>query len=362
MEVRPSPEFPGPPPPGPTHHLLHPRRPGEKNRAGSSTPGGGRRPRRSRQGSDSEAAEGEARAPRHSPVQTLRGQVRGGGATCRRRGWRVGSGADGGEETATASAGTGTGRRRRRPVFRLASCSDRSRVRLHPAGRHALPSPRPRRAHVTATGFRGGGEAAGPAGRQARAPGEGTRRGGPAPGAQSARVGAHRGEGARAGRTGRARGGRAPGEGARAPGGGHTSRRARAVGAHRERGARREGGARARSEGAPGGALGAEPPRPSSPARGAEPPGPGGRSAAPGGASPGLARSPSSCPRKTAWFAGLWFPAPAEPPPADCGCRDGAVRRSRNQFPDGESSSGTGRGPWSLWRGGGVVGRRQAAG
>lgn len=83
----------------------------------------------------------------HSPVRT--GQVRGGWATCRRRSWeRVSAtrarGARGdadphSDETAATA-----------PGLRLASCSDRSRVRLRPpAG--AQPSPRPRRAHVTAT-------------------------------------------------------------------------------------------------------------------------------------------------------------------------------------------------------------------
>ena len=161
-----------------------------------------------------------------------------------------------------------------------------------------------------------------------RAPGEGART--PGEGGARREEGARAGKGARSGRRGargeggalqeegRARGGRAPGEGV----------------AHREE------GARAKSGGAPGGgALGSGPPRPSAPARGAEPPGPGGRSAAPGGAAPCLAGSPSSCPRETAWFTGLWFPATAEPP-ADCGCRDGAVRLQQESVPGRRKSFG----------------------
>lgn len=250
VEVRPSPEFPGPPPPRPTHHLLHPRRPGEKNRAGSSTPGGGRRPR-------SEAGLGQ---------RGCRG--RGAGAPDTHRCGREGRCAAAGLPVAGEAGGWGLGltrakrQRRRAPApGRGGGGGDRSPARFllgqipgpsPPAGRRPAESPAPPRARHGYGAPEGAGRPRARRAERARAPGEGgTRRGGARAGkTERARGGRAPGEGARAGRTGRERGGRAPGEGARAPGGGGTRREegARAGWARTGRGGRAPGGGRARQK------------------------------------------------------------------------------------------------------------------
>lgn len=141
------------PPPGPTHHLLHPHASlgGETSRR---SPGCPRRPRsRARQGKrgpDADAPkqglrvthrcgrEGRCAAARLPVAGEVKGGV--GGDEVERKGRRrERAQSRGGGDRAAAATG-----------LRLASCSDRSRVRLRPpAG--APPSPRPQRAHVTAT-------------------------------------------------------------------------------------------------------------------------------------------------------------------------------------------------------------------
>lgn len=217
-----------------------------------------------------------AGVPGHSPVRT-RGQVRGGGATCRR--WGVGGG--GGRDVAGEERG-----RRRGPAPGRGGDGDRSPARFLLG---QIPGPSP------------------PAGRQ---PAES-----PAPPRARHGYGAPEGAGAP----------RAGGRGAGAPGGG----------------ARR----------------GAAPPV-LAPTRGAETPEPGGRAAARGGAVPGLAHSPRSCPpAKRPPSRGLLLQAPAAHPR---GLRAGSVQSGRrgNPFREGECCSGRGRGPREVGRAGGTRRRR----